>query len=200
MPGGGLSPTMDVVVSEEAINFITKALTALSIKYDNSMLLSLEQDRDKEKELLEGYINDNKSEGISAQQNNEIDTVEMLTIQFEPQLIGAEQKDKSDDNIFHDDKLADLSDSYYKTDRELKFGNTLDVLAQPDNITDASKMIAPELKIDEKTVSQFIDEQKLQHKPESEIISRIEQSIKSLFDQLLTSTQYDTNADPQNNN
>jgi TANFOR domain-containing protein len=184
VPDGGLSPTMDVVVSEEALDYITKALTELSVKYNPDKMKELEKDVETKRGLLDDYIAEENNVSDSEVGDNGANTLIAETWTTPVPITEVTATEDADLGIGTDDKLASLSKLYYELDRQYKTGRVVSSLAQPDNIMPAGKMIAPELKIDNKTVTEFIEQQKAQHMPEKDMLLQVALGIENLLDKL----------------
>jgi hypothetical protein len=189
--GGGLSPTMDVIVSQEALDVIAKALTGLSVKYNKDLMNEISKEAEIKKELLDAYVHEQNNAIFGSSQNddgslpgeeetrlNEEDTW------FSPRVPEMPLEEVDDEISGVDEQLSVLSNAYYKKLREFKTGAVIGLFAQPANISESGKMIAPGLKIDNKTVAQFIEQQKAQQTAEKEIVDRVMLGIEDLLDVL----------------
>jgi TANFOR domain-containing protein len=183
VPGGGLSPNMDVVVTDAALEYINKALLELLSKYPKEKLDGLADElKIKEsllEDLIEEYAYENDLDEIQLENDND---PEMLNRELD--FIGLSSSGTTDDTEFGDAKHKDLSSLFYTTETEYKVGNIVTIFAAPGNIKAASTMIAPELKMGDVPVSQFIDQQKQQSSSEENIIHQVALGIKSLLGQL----------------
>jgi hypothetical protein len=151
-------------------------------------------------ELLDDYV-DQVYESIKKieEPEDEIEeSDEQWIVQLEPQLAESALGEGQNNEILLDGKLAELSDLYYKKDRELKIGKVIVLCTKPGTIADAAKIISSELKMGDKTTTQFIDQQQTQHAPEKEIISQLMQGIENLLDQLLKSTEVSVQFETKN--
>jgi hypothetical protein len=183
VPGGGLSPTMDVVVSQEALDIMTKALTELQTTYNEPRMKTLEREVEERRALLDAHIkefNEAILGGESSEPLQDGDQIENTTLYGVEVLTEAE-----DENGGVEDEFARLSKAFKEKELDNNRGKLIGVLTLPDNLTVIVKLIAPELKIDNKTATEFINQQKVQRATVRETVSRVMVAIEYLLDKLL---------------
>jgi Fibronectin type III domain len=189
VPGGGLSPNMDVYVSEEALDIVKKALLSLKAKYHKTRMEEIDAELETLDRLRTDYINqgsvqivgdDVASEIMGGQEPMEEDIEESVSLNLETSEESLELSNADDNSEF-----KKLSMAYLSKEQEYNVGLLIEILTVPDNLVAVQKIITPDIKLRNKTVSGFLEEQKKQSIPESEIIKQVETGIEDLLNKLL---------------
>jgi Fibronectin type III domain len=190
VPGGGLSPNMDVYVSEEALDIVKKALLSLRGKYHKTRMEEIV----KELEILDksrtDHINQHNvqiaGDGIGAetigQETIEVDIEESVFLNLE-----ITEEPLKPSNADANNEFKRLSMAYFSKEQEHNIGLLIEILTVPDNLITVQKLITPDIKINGKTVSEFVEEQKKRNVSEPEIIKQAESGIEDLLNKLLKS-------------
>jgi hypothetical protein len=183
VPGGGLSPTMNVVVSEEALDVVKKALTELRTMYNESRMKTLEREVEQRRALLDAYIEE-INRAILGSESSEpaqdgVDGLEQGVFFGVEVIADVEEENTGEDEFFV------LSKAFKEKELDNNRGKLIGMLTVPDNLAAVAKLMAPELKIDNKTVTEFINQQRIQRAPERDIESKVMRAIEGLLDTIL---------------
>jgi len=186
--GGGLSPTMDVVVSEEAKNFIKLALSQLSIEYDDKTLTSLEKkledSRSTTQKLIDDEFNNNLPTSV-VEDDNEIGAVNIQLIPlFYPQETMS-TRDTLEMETSLGQELKDKINANGKIEQERNRGRVLNILGKKESTDIVVDLIGRELKSHDKNISEYITQRKKENAPDNTIVADVKEAIKALIDKLI---------------
>jgi hypothetical protein len=173
---------MNVVVSKEALDIVKAALIDLSVnKYSIARMELLADQVESAMEMLKEHVADNNSEIPDVDQSEEVEIdLSNNTGQGRESSLHEAEEDKEHFGL-SDETYRSLFFLAFEKLRESKVGNAISHFALPDNINTAGKMIAPELKIDNKTVTEFIEQQKVQRASDQEIVRLVGLAIETLL-------------------
>jgi hypothetical protein len=191
VPGGGLSPNMDVYVSEEALDIVKQALIILSSDYSKKRMEEIERAMIDKRKILNAYkdnYNANRliQSGINPKADPSAKAYDVEFYGFGP----AEKSDKEEVNISEKE--------YQEIELDRNRGRIVGWITTPKAIDLMAEVMAPELKVETKTITEFIEQQKIQSASQSTIIEPIKESIKDVLDKFLKkksreNLQYNTN-------
>jgi hypothetical protein len=154
----------------------------LSLKYNEARMKGLVKEIESKKALLDDFIESHNREILGDNIGEEPDTLKADDQGQAVISIGQPGGAGNDLTDPVDEEHATLSDAYYSKEREHKTGNIIGLFALPDNLDKAATMIAPELKINGSTVTEFIKQQKVQRVPGTETVHQVAVSIEKLLD------------------
>jgi TANFOR domain-containing protein len=178
VPGGGLSPTMDVIVSEVALDIVKKALAELRITYSEHKMTQLTEELGRRRDLLEEYIEEYNKVVFEKVDDFESDEpVKEETEWVEPV--------SEDDEHSSEDPFVILSLAFKEKELEKNRGQLIGIISLPKNIASVAEMIAPEIKINDKTLTDFINQQAIQRAPAQETLNKVKQGIEDVLNKLL---------------
>ena len=193
-PGGGLSPTMDVVVSGEALEIVKQAVVELSIKYNKDKMVELAGEVEMKESLLTDHVDEYSSGSSDDIDIPDGDGGDNPPANDDPSIQGegvVKEGDEIDDEIHK--ILRELSELFYAVNREYRVGNVVSELVLPDNIDGAVKVIAQELKIDindkTMTVTEFIEQQKTLNMADKDIVRQVALKVEDLLGTLLMESE-----------
>lgn len=184
VPAGGLSPTMDVVVSEEALNLVKEALHALHLEYDAEKMATIERDLTERRAAVQTYVEQYNREilkgasttgGTGAEDTGNA-TGGHLFFNFVAVPSPGEETDK---------EFERLSAAENEKARERNRGVFLNFLGNNENLDQMSKLVAHELEVENKPVSEYIEKEKQGQNLPEDIKSKIRGEIINLIDNLL---------------
>lgn len=187
VPAGGLSPD-NVVVSEDALNIVKEALASLHLQYTETHIREIEQELVEKIAARDNHIKEHNSNimshvSVEAPEGSEEDANEESDGDADSAAFDLEEntpEKKIEDKVFEDLSIAAL-----KKEIEYNRGIILKFSGNEENIDVASQIIAAELVIAGKPVSEYIDEERKGKIPDAEILSKVKEGIIALIDQLL---------------
>jgi hypothetical protein len=179
VPGGGLSPTYNIEVSEEALNMVKTALIALHDEYNNVTLQSIADELDQRRSTLEDHIRIHNNQII----NGNGAGVSVDGEDFEPLFFDFEEL--SDQPPSADAQFEELSMAAEEKELEHNRGQLLQLLGSQTNIAVTPDLVAREIKVESRTVSEYVTSAKQSNKTDEEILTTVKAGIISLIDKLL---------------
>jgi hypothetical protein len=184
VPGGGLSPTMDVVVSAAALDAVKEMLRALHIQYNAQNLATIEGAMNKSRRAIDDYTRQNNERIFDDSGTSESSEEE---VSRGPLNFGFDEiKFK---NIQVDPEFKKLADQANQTEFEYNRGVILHFLGGPENIEPSSELIAKELTVEDEPVSTFVDDQMKKGTANAEIIEQLKKVTIDLIDKILQESQ-----------
>jgi Fibronectin type III domain len=184
--GGGLSPNMDVVVDEATLSLVEEALIEMQRPYTPERLKTLSDQFGRVKSQLDTHIGDHNTNvmGTGADESPvESTPTDMASEELKTFVLEGGESAAADIDV----EYMRLSIEYKRLETEINLGALLSVIATPDNVKASADVIAPELRIGEKTASEFIGQQKIQHAPKSETVRGIATAIDVVLNNVLRS-------------
>jgi hypothetical protein len=184
--GGGLSPTMDVVVSDEALAFVKKALTQLAtVDYTDDALAALEKKLAEEQEQVEqniaSHYQTEQPEAYSTD-NDDIPVTMFLVQDFK------EAPDEPEDTGAPQDEFERLSHIAKTTELQRNLGRLARLLGNDSNLESSALMVAKELRSGNKTVSEYVADARENKISDTEIRGAVATLVKDLLINLLTAS------------
>jgi hypothetical protein len=175
VPGGGLSPTMDVVVSREAIDFVEQALLSLrAVEYADANIEKLAQEVDARKRTVDAYVDTHNAEiveEVSASILEESGMEDSFLFDFE-EMNGSQTSTSESSDTF-----SQLRREYCEKQRLHDIGLWIQSLTDGENIKSAPMLIASEIVIvvngSKLSVTEFISQQKNLGVSDNTLIDRI---------------------------
>jgi Fibronectin type III domain len=175
VPGGGLSPTMDVVVSEEALDIVKKALVSLREKeYTDSELKKLDEIMTTRKKEWDDYTQNHNSKIIQQNKDSEVnehaddDGQQSLLFDFEEINASSKESISNADQLFRE---------FCISQRNRNIGLWIISLSHQGNFELAAKIVSSEIKIEKEgsqsSVTEFIDKQRKLRVSEQLIVEQI---------------------------
>lgn len=186
VPAGGLSPDMNVRVSEEALDYVKRALQELHTEYSGENFAGIQRELDQRKAALDDHI-----KGYNATILGNISSPSMSTSPPSTQgdmtsngslFFDFEEVESPDAT---DDEFKDLSLAKNQKERERNRGAILSLLGNDENVEEAKKLVAPELEIESRTVSQYLEKEKQENTSEEKILTAVKDAVVRLIDTLL---------------
>jgi hypothetical protein len=172
--GGGLSPK-GAPVTLAATDIVKKALRSLRTKYNDERILQVKQAVDAKKiELKAIVIEDNAAiQSVETKSNDE--TREYFLYDFE----------EEDPDLMASSPRFDEVSIQLKT-MELEFNRalTIRIFADGMDTRDEYKLIAEELVVEEKSVSEFVSAEQNAKVEEDKIVDSVSKAIETLIDQI----------------
>jgi hypothetical protein len=182
VPAGGLSPTMDVVVSEEALDMVKQALQELHLDYSGENFAKIERELTERRTSLDAHIEQHNSSILqnASASSSSSEEEELLGEPLFFDFVLTTPSEQTTDDEFKQLSLA-------KNDKELERnrGVLLGFLGNDTNVNEANKLVAQELEIESRPVSEFIEKKKQSNTPLSEIKAKVKEAIVALIDSLL---------------
>jgi len=172
VPGGGLSPNNNVVVSDAVIDLIKKALKELRKDYSDSKIKDLQQQRDSKESDLDKELAEQDARYNVGQSN--IPSVEPgESMYFETSV---------DDTP--DDGYA-IANAYKKLELDVNKAKVIRLIAQDKKNEQAIKDMAAELTYNGQNIQAYIEQQKANKKSDDEIVAAIKASITDFVETTL---------------
>jgi TANFOR domain-containing protein len=184
VPGGGLSPNMDVVVSQEALDIVRKALKQLADEYDNEALTDLEKKLNDSRTALQKDFDESnfnstppssitgstklKSKPLFYPTDGLLNRPILEAIEPAPQDLQA--KVVANGNI----------------EQERNRGKVLNLIGKEENIDVIINPLTREVRSpDSKPVSEYIADRKKANASTSSILDEVKGFIKTLIDTII---------------
>lgn len=173
--GGGLQPYQNVAVSDEALNYVKKALKSLRKEYDDQKLQRLEEELADQQKKLQEYIDKHNREVLKVNPDVKLLTT---TESFLYDFVRVNEETTAPETEF------DLiSKNVKQLELTLNRGVLIRYLADGMDTKTDYKLIARELKLEGETLSNYITAHRADLK-EDEFIKRVSDSIVNLLDSI----------------
>jgi hypothetical protein len=178
--GGGLSPTMDVVVSQEALDMVKEALTLLYNEHNEDRIATDRKQLEESEGLLDVYIEEYNSfvTRIESSGGIEADTVDFMQVEIveiaEPGVNG---------------EFEDLSLAFKTNELNYNRGLLLHFLGNGENINKASELISLELKVGNLPVSEHVDKERRRNVSQDDILLNVKDAIVYFVNEIINNTQ-----------
>jgi hypothetical protein len=188
VPAGGLSPAMDVVVSEEALDLVKEALHALHLEYSGETMATIERDLTNRRTTLDDYTKEyNRNILKSALTIEETTPQDTSAVSGGPLFFDFEEVDPSPGGST-DEEFTRLSVAAEQKELERNRGVLLNFLGNNDNIDQVNKLVAQELEVKGSPVSEYIEKEKQSQTSSDNMKSNIRSAIIGLIDSVLKET------------
>lgn len=191
VPGGGLSPAMDVVVSEEALDFVKRALKHLNeAVYSNNPMAVLEKKlEDSRIELLHCDDTGDRSAPVIPFATGNGDEISSDTIYtaalYYPLEDGAEEASMDVEDSAPASLCQERAIANGEMEKERNRGIILNFIGVKEYVDIIAPAMARELKHKEKTISDYIGGRKKDKASDETIQYEVEEAIKVLIDQVV---------------
>jgi hypothetical protein len=187
VPGGGLTPN-DIVVSEDALNIVKEALASLHLQYTETHIRQIEHELREKITARDNHIGEHNSKiinnvSVEVPEGNEADANEEGGNDAEPAAFDLE--DNAPERKVEDKLFEDLSVAALGKEIEYNRGVILRFSGDEKNINEAGQIIAAELMIAAKPVSEYIEEQRKNKTPDADLLSKVKESVITMIDELL---------------
>jgi len=180
---GGLSPTMDVVVSDEAKDFVKRALIALGTEYNDAALARLENELQDSRNATQKLIDDEfkKSETVVTEGDDAKDIDLKLTPLYYTE--GTKVDLETGIKISQDSKDKIVANGKIEQERNrARILNKLGVKEVTDQTID---LMSHELKSHDKNISEYITQRKKENAADSNILDDVKEAITLLIDKVI---------------
>ena len=193
VPGGGLSPNMDVVVSKEALDFVKKAFNYLiEVEYNGKAMGEMEEELKSSDEDLAAYYKKKQEEFIAMlganPGANAPDSVEYTFVDndfdFSPENMNTLNSDQIEKQ---DPELLKLSIADLQIKNNLNRGTMVGAIANlmhayPDQAANVVDLLGRELMFQDKHISEYLADRKKDNASDDVILKEVEQAIKIVID------------------
>jgi TANFOR domain-containing protein len=180
--GGGLSPTYNIHVSDDALALVKKALISLRTEYTGERMQTIIQDLKTNQKALDDYNTGHNPQASNPQTaNTDTDTLSINGQKVESLFFDFVEV-KSEDS---EDEFTQIATSLRQKERERNRGLLLQLLGNDANIATTPDLVAREMKIDDKTVSDYLDQARQNGADDQQLLVKTKASITALIDALL---------------
>jgi hypothetical protein len=172
VPGGGLSPNNNVVVSDATIDLLKKALKELRKNYSDSKIKDLQQQRDGKESQF-----DKELTAQDARYN--FDKATIPSVDPGENVFFETNEDESSDDT------ASPASQYKKLEMEVNKAQIIRLIAEDKKNEQAIKDMAAELTYNGQSIQEYIEQQRTNKTSDDEIVTAIKASIADFVETTL---------------
>lgn len=171
--GGGLPPASDVIVTDEEIDLLKKALKEIKKDYTESRLTILQNDFNAKKKVLSDYNAATKQDilsGVSTSDN--VNTEDAIVLESQPTAVSSDQ-------------FSSISIAFKQAERNYNLGKVSKLFARETNTGDEYKIIVQNIQINDMAYGAYVSKRKSEGAKQDELINEIKVGIIATIGKIL---------------
>lgn len=190
VPAGGLTPN-NVVVSEEALSIVKEALRDFHGYYTEARIQTLEQELNERRSLLEAHIDEHNQRVLSSitievPEEEPRDAVD----EDDSDIVFSDFEESTSEKGIADKQFEELSVAAKEKELEHNRAVILQFLGDPHHIDESDRIVAEQLTIESRPVSEYIEVKKERNASRADLLQAVKQGIAELIDELLKGSSF----------